>query len=178
MILYTGIRDISDFIMIEIITTSVFVLSSIYGGATMTTDNNVNLTATTSNDYPIVAVEQATTSIPTSKELEKKAKAYFKNDPILVDIARCESRFRQVDKNGNVLRGDINKGDLGLMQINEYYHADAAKTLGLDLKTVDGNMAYAKYLYDREGGQPWISSSKCWNQTANTKSGNQVAVNR
>ena len=120
--------------------------------------------------------EQATSNILSAnqKELEKKVKAYFKDDPILVDIARCESSFRQVDENGKILRGTINKGDVGIMQINEYYHADKAKELGLNLRTLEGNMAYAKYLYNKEGVQPWISSSKCWNPA----NGTQVALNR
>ena len=153
--------------MIELITTSVFVFSSIYGGATTATEPLISASAAPEATTKIV--EQATVTIPTSKELEKKAKIYFKDDPILVDIARCESRFRQLDKDGEILRGKVNKGDIGLMQINEYYHADKANELGLDLETLEGNMAYAKYLYDREGGQPWISSSKCWNQVALNK---------
>jgi len=171
MIVYIRIRVISDFYMIELITTSVFVLSSIYGGPTITADTGIVATTTAPGATQRVEVK-ATSTIPTSKELENKVKAYFKNDPILVDIARCESRFRQLDANGNILRGLINKGDLGIMQINEYYHADKAAKLGFDLKTVDGNLAYAKYLYNKEGVQPWISSSKCWDQT-----GNEVALN-
>jgi len=177
MILYRGTRDISGFTMIEILTTSLFVFSSIYGGATITTDTDM-VSTNTAPGVSSKIEEQATSKIPTSKELEKKAKAYFKDDPILVDIARCESRFRQLDKNGNILRGEINKGDLGLMQINEYYHADKAKELGLDIKTLEGNMAYAQYLYDREGAKPWISSSKCWKQAADSKLGGQVALNK
>ncbi len=172
MIIYVGIRDISDFYMIELLTTSVFVLSSIYGGPTTTADAGIVAT-TTAPGATTRLEEKATSTITTSKELEKKVKAYFKDDPILVDIARCESRFRQLDSNGNILRGLINKGDLGIMQINEYYHADKAAKLGYNLKTVDGNLAYAKYLYNKEGVQPWISSSKCWNQT-----GDEVALNR
>ena len=159
--------------MIELITTSVFVLTSIYGGPTITADSSV-IATTTAPGATQRLEEKATSTILTRKELEKKVKAYFKDDPILVDIARCESQFRQLDTNGNILRGKVNKGDLGIMQINEYYHADKAAELGFDLKTVDGNLAYAKYLYNKEGVQPWISSSKCWNQMT----GEQVAVNR
>ena len=141
--------------------------SSIYGGATITGDTYMVSTSSVPEVSSKIE-ERATTSIPTRKELEKLAKAYFKDDPILVDIARCESQFRQLDKNGNILRGEKNKGDLGLMQINEYYHAETAEKLGFDLKNVEGNMAYAKYLYNKEGGQPWVSSSKCWNKVATT----------
>jgi len=156
--------------MIELLTTSVFVLSSIYGGNATTASVNMVATATVSTTTQVLE-EKATSTIPTKKEIEAKVKAYFKDDPILVDIARCESQFRQVDAKGNILRGTINKGDLGVMQINEYYHADKAAELGFDLKTVDGNLAYAKYLYNKEGVQPWISSSKCWDQP-----GDEVAM--
>lgn len=160
--------------MIELITTSVFVLSSIYGGGATTASTDMISTSSVPEASSTAKIEeQASIKIPTKKELEQKARVYFKNDPILVDIARCESKFRQLDKNGDVLRGEVNKSDVGLMQINEYYHADRAKKLGLDLKTIEGNMAYAKYLYDREGGQPWISSSRCWNQM-----GNELALNK
>src|ERR1035437_7738969 len=99
MLLYIGTRDISGFTMIELITTSIFVFSSIYGGTTYAMEP---VLATTSAPGASARIEeQAATSILTKKELEKMATAYFKNDPILVDIARCESRFRQFDKNGD-----------------------------------------------------------------------------
>jgi hypothetical protein len=176
MIMYVGIRDSSGFNMIELITASVLVFSSLYGGGTTTTASGADMVSTTTAPGVTARIEeQATTSLSVSqKELEKKVKTYFKDDPILVDIARCESSFRQVDENGKILRGKVNKGDVGIMQINEYYHADKAKSLGLNLRTLDGNLAYAKYLYEQQGTQPWISSSKCWN----TDSGDQVALNK
>jgi len=48
------------------------------------------------------------------------------------------------------------------MQINELYHADTAKALGYDIYSIDGNVAYARYLYEKQGAKPWISSSPCW----------------
>ena len=157
--------------MIELITTSLFVLHAVYGNPTAAIEDSTS----TAPGASVRAEEQSTTSIPTSKEIERRARIYFKDDPILVEVARCESSFRQIDENGKVLIGIVNKGDIGLMQINKYYHADKAKSLGLDLNTLEGNMAYAKYLYNKEGLQPWISSSKCWNKTI---SGNQVALNK
>jgi hypothetical protein len=176
VIIYKGIRDISDFNMIELITTSVFVLSSIYGGPAMTMNGSDMVSTTTAPGVTARIEEQATSSIlsASQKELEQKVKAYFKNTPILADIARCESSYRQVDENGKLLRGVVNKGDVGIMQINEYYHADKAKSLGLNLKTLEGNLAYAKYLFEQQGTQPWISSSKCWNPNG----GDLVALNK
>jgi hypothetical protein len=102
----------------------------------------------------------ATTTPRTS--LKDLVGEYFADAPDLVDVARCESHFRQFDNDGRVLRGAVNKGDIGVMQINEYYHADEAKKLGYDLYTIDGNLAYARFLYEREGLTPWLSSSRCW----------------
>ncbi len=152
--------------MIELITTSFFVFSSIYGGPTGAVADNQAATS----PEPTIAKEATTTTnlptgqagIPTNEGIKAKAIAYFKNTPILADIAGCESRFRQYDKNGKVLIGEVNKGDIGVMQINKYYHADKAESLGYDLNTAEGNMAYAKYLYEKEGTKPWNSSSACW----------------
>ncbi len=98
--------------------------------------------------------------------LEMYVRSYFKDKPLLAEISRCESTFRHFDTNGNIVRGIVNKDDVGVMQINEYYHASTAKQLGLDLRTVDGNLAYAKYLYEKEGPKPWSASSPCWGKSA------------
>lgn len=97
--------------------------------------------------------------------LEQYVREYFKDTPIMAEIARCESRFRHLGKGGKVLRGEVTAEDLGVMQINEFYHEDTAKVLGIDLHTLDGNLAYAKWLYTKEGIIPWFSSSKCWQKS-------------
>lgn len=81
----------------------------------------------------------------------------------MADIAFCESRFRQFDKNGNPLRGFVNSADVGVMQINEKYHAETAAKLGINIYTLEGNMEYGKYLYETQGTKPWVHSKKCWN---------------
>jgi hypothetical protein len=102
---------------------------------------------------------------------EAQVDKYFINNPILSKVAFCESRYRQFDANGEVLRGVVNSKDVGVMQINEYYHLDSAVRLGLDIYTLEGNMAYAQYLYDTQGVAPWVHSSKCWSK------GESVALN-
>jgi hypothetical protein len=90
---------------------------------------------------------------------------YFADVPILAKVGGCESHNRQYDKNGNVVRGEVNHFDVGVMQINELYHADTAKKLGYDIYSIDGNVAFARYLYETQGGtQPWSSSSPCWSK--------------
>ena len=80
----------------------------------------------------------------------------------MAEVARCESRFRHLGKSGMPLRGEVNSRDVGVMQINEYYHETTAVSMGLDLRNFEDNMRYARGLYEREGTTPWLSSSKCW----------------
>jgi hypothetical protein len=83
----------------------------------------------------------------------------------MANIAWCESKFRHNGSSG-VIRGQINRSDLGVMQINEYYHADTASKLGINIHSLSGNLAYARYLYEREGTRPWNSSKHCWGRLA------------
>ncbi len=89
---------------------------------------------------------------------------FFEDTPLLGRIAWCESRFRQFNKDGSVLKGEITPEDIGIMQINEYYHKNTAEKLGYDIYSLEGNLRYAKWLYDKEGTAPWASSSKCWDK--------------
>ncbi len=94
--------------------------------------------------------------------LETYVRDYFKDTPLLAEIAKCESRFTHIGKNGKVIRGEAVPEDIGVMQINEFYHEVRAEKLGFNLHTLDGNLAYAKWLYAKEGTAPWASSAKCW----------------
>lgn len=98
--------------------------------------------------------------------LEAHVREYFAKTPVLAEIARCESRFRHLDASGKILRGTLTPEDVGVMQINEFFHADEAKKLGFNLHTVDGNMDYAKYIYDKKGTQPWNASKHCWSKVS------------
>ncbi len=99
----------------------------------------------------------------TSSETEKRVREYFKDIPLMAEVAYCESHFEQVDKNtGEIKRGFMNAADVGVMQINERYHAETAKKLGIDIYSLEGNMQYARYLYEHEGTQPWSASRPCW----------------
>ena len=139
--------------MIELTSAIIFLVTSLYGGSTnVAVAQDVNNNANTQAKIP---VEKPVT-------LENYVRDYFAETPVLAEIARCESNFRQVGKDGQVLRGTVDRSDVGLMQVNEYYHGQKAEDLGFDLTTVNGNLAYAKYLYDKEGTTPWNASGKCW----------------
>ncbi len=102
--------------------------------------------------------------VTNSENIEKFVKAYFADIPLMARIAKCESRNRHFDKNGGVLRGEKTPLDRGVMQINLYFHTDKASELGLDLHDLDDNVAYARYLYEKYGAKPWMSSSACWSR--------------
>lgn len=106
---------------------------------------------------------------PQAQTIREQVEAYFYDIPIMVDISKCESHFRQFDKAGEVYRGRVNDRDVGVMQVNEDFHLAASKKLGYDIYTLEGNMSYARYLYEREGATPWNSSKPCWGGTHNAK---------
>ncbi len=96
-------------------------------------------------------------------DVENEVREYFEDIPILAEVARCESHFRHEDPaTGTVITGRLNPSDIGVMQINRTYHEDTAKNMGVDIYTLGGNMAYARYLYTQYGTQPWRASSACW----------------
>lgn len=128
-----------------------------------------------SSANPVPIVEAATTSQPIQQTLNSTQitdpaaiKAYvanyFSQTPILADIASCESHDQQFNPDGSVMRGAVVYQDVGIMQINETYHGEEAKALGYDIYTLDGNLAFAQWLYDKEGTAPWQSSSPCWDK--------------
>ncbi len=102
----------------------------------------------------------------TPQTLGEYVRQYYSDTPILADIAWCESRMRQVDKDGQIFRGIANHADVGVMQINTEYHEERALEMNLDLYTLDGNLSYGKYLYEKEGTKPWASSRACWGKLA------------
>jgi len=99
------------------------------------------------------------------KYTESIVREYFKDIPIMIQVARCESTFRHTLADGTVLRGFVDNADTGVMQINKRYHEKTAIAMGLDLESIQDNMAYARFLYEKQGTQPWNASSPCWGRT-------------
>lgn len=105
----------------------------------------------------------AYTSENTELTVEEKVRLYFDDMPIMAEVARCESQFAHINPiTGTVIRGRVNPLDVGVMQINQYYHDSKAKSMGLDLIKFTDNLEYARYLYEREGTEPWNASKACW----------------
>lgn len=94
-------------------------------------------------------------------ETERIVRAYYEDVPILAEVARCESRFRHYTENG-VLRNEQGSSATGVMQLMASYHEEEAQKRGWSIRDLEGNLAYARWLYDREGLRPWEASRYCW----------------
>src|SRR6185312_669120 len=109
--------------------------------------------------------------MPVAPSVKEYVQGYFADKPVMVEIARCESQFRQFDEKGNVLKNPKSSA-VGIFQIMYSIHDSAAKSMkdddfnGLDINTVPDNVKYAEYLYDTQGTTPWNASKACWGKTA------------
>ena len=94
--------------------------------------------------------------------------------PLLRRISACESTGdvngapRQFLLDGSVLWGNDPatgkpiKRDEGILQINSYVWGKLAASMGDDLATEAGNLAFGKWLFDTQGSAPWNASRNCW----------------
>lgn len=80
---------------------------------------------------------------------------------VLPLIAKCESGGEQFDDNGDVIENATTSA-VGKYQILEKLHGGEAQKLGLNLRSSEGNEAFARVLYAREGLEPWEASRWCW----------------
>ena len=70
----------------------------------------------------------------------------------------CESGGNQFTSKGKVLVSPTK--DRGIMQINAPVHEKKAKSMGWNIDTTEGNLAYGYWLYQREGLYPWVCARK------------------
>ncbi len=155
-----------------------FVLSPTYGDSALL-DAEAQLLSSeeeTEEDSSTLIVSSSRTEIKSSAHVspyrfsstladpavELELYTYFADIPELIEVAWCESSFRHYDRYGRVKRGLENNSDIGVMQINAFYHEKTARSLGLDIYTLQGNLDYARWLYGREGLVPWNHSRSCW----------------
>lgn len=121
-------------------------------------------------DVPVIAhgsiaVDQKAAmirQIGLTKDTEAIVRHYFKDIPLMAEVARCESTFRHHNEDGSVLVGRVDPADTGVMQINKRYHEEDAIAMGFNLDDINDNMAFARNLYERQGVQPWSASMPCW----------------
>jgi hypothetical protein len=112
-----------------------------------------------------LAASPSTSATPESPQtVEAAVREYFADIPVMIEIARCESKFRQFTDSGNVLRGGVGGQMVGVYQFFDRYHESPADDLGFDIETMEGNLAYARHVYDLEGTDPWSAARNCWEQ--------------
>ena len=117
-----------------------------------------------------VKQEAIPAQIEVIKDIKEPKKVVFDNK-VLMAICSCESDIfgkgepQHYELDGiTVIRGRVDKRDTGLCQINRGFHLAAAKALGLDIDTPQGNWDYAKHLYQTQGTRPWEASRSCWSK--------------
>lgn len=84
----------------------------------------------------------------------------FGENSIMHRVAYCESRIRQFDANGEVLKGIT--GDLGLFQLAPQYWLEESIKLNYDVHTTRGNALMASYILKTQGINAWLASKTCW----------------
>ena len=108
-------------------------------------------------------------AMPQAQTVQQYVQTYFADAPVMIAIAQCESRFTQLDKDGTVLKNPHSSA-VGVFQIMASIHATSAdENLGMNIYTLQGNAAYARYLYENQGTTPWNDSKACWGKTAAAK---------
>ena len=127
--------------------------------------SGVTVVATDTTYGTIITTTTITREVIGAKATEAAVREYFADIPVMIAVARCESTFRHTLEDGSVLRGVVDNRDTGVMQINLGYHEATATKLGLDVENIFDNMEYARYLYERQGVQPWSASRPCWGNT-------------
>lgn len=88
-------------------------------------------------------------------KIERLIREEFTDAPLMVEVARCESSFRNVP-------GRLSD-DFGPFQVN-YVHLETLEKMGLDRTKVEDNIKYARYLYDKNGLRDWENSKHCWSK--------------
>ena len=125
--------------------------------------STITLLPGTNHSLTIVLDKNSVETEIKEKTIEEIIQEEFADTPIMIEVARCESHLKQFERDGlTVLRGKITPEDVGVFQINEYFHLSSSKQMKLDIHTLEGNIAYAKYLYKTQGTQPWRASKACW----------------
>lgn len=124
----------------------------------------IEATAEVVRDEPPVIEQQIVVPLTIEEKISQAARGAGIDPIIARKIAFCESSLQQFNPDGTLLRGHVNSKDVGLFQINLFYHLADSKKLGYDVMAVDGNIAYAMLLLKRDGTRHWNASRHCWSK--------------
>ncbi len=106
---------------------------------------------------------------PTNPEVspeyvEKRVREYFADIPVMIGMCGCESEFRQYREDGTLLvsrwinpetnkRGSTASGVCQITYKNHY--KNWTKSPKTDITTLEGNLTYARWLYQQNGTSDW-----------------------
>lgn len=120
---------------------------------------------------PMLALDSSTTtaSVSTStsvvalvKELSSQNKV---NEETVMRIIECESSWNPKAIGRQAVVGE----DVGLFQINSYYHESDFQKEGLDIRhSIHDNIVAGFEILKEDGFTPWRSSKKCWEDPTST----------
>jgi hypothetical protein len=125
--------------------------------------------ATRVRDISIAGLETHYAVDPTnpavdSAYVKRRVHEYFADIPEMIDVCECESEFRQYREDGTLLvsrwinpktkrRGSSATGVCQITYMNHY--AEWSKSPDTDITTLEGNLAFARKLYERNGTRDW-----------------------
>lgn len=112
----------------------------------------------------MIATSTAALELPVSTSTVRAAvEREFGTSSVMVRVAGCESEYRQFGVDGKPLEGIKDPDDTGVFQINKRFgHTADAIKLGIDFSTLEGNITFARYLYNKNGTDDWLASKYCW----------------
>ena len=114
-------------------------------------------TAGTTEKVAVVGQPRLLAQEGESQEVINAVLNMFPEEPVMVEVARCESRLNpKADRQGI---------DGGLFQINQV-HLTTLNELGLDRYDLQDNLTYSRILYNQGGLTPWNMSRYCWGKYA------------
>lgn len=102
----------------------------------------------------LIAVPFAAEAEDINGSIETKLQEVFKDAPVMIEVAKCETGMKQFRSNGEVVKDPTNSY-VGIFQIDEQAHFMKAWEFGFNLYTIDGNISYARKLYEANGTRPW-----------------------
>jgi hypothetical protein len=105
------------------------------------------------------ALAQLQMPVMDTVNIEQLVRTQFADAPLMIEIAKCESGYRQYRNDGSILRGGTGGRYIGVFQISEG-HTQRAKDLGYDILTAEGNIGFARFMYNEQGTSPWASCLK------------------
>ncbi|MDO8490164.1 MAG: peptidoglycan-binding protein [bacterium] len=88
-----------------------------------------------------------------NKGVKAAVEELFADAPQMIQVAQCESRFQQYTTKGTTFTGSGGRY-VGVFQIAKS-HVPTAKKLGFNIYTLEGNLGFAKHLYEQQGVRPW-----------------------